>query len=135
MTLKIVMPPSALNSQYAGSNVTGDKGLIAIDEVGNKVRFYDPRTIAEIAVLDAPEKTVHELTFSSDRRFAFAPLYGDGIEARDEIDVRPSEPSMIRSDSRPAPMPRGSHGSARESIRRGTLPTWPRPWSAFLLRL
>jgi YVTN family beta-propeller protein len=73
------MPPSALNTQYAGSNVTGDKGLIAIDKVGNKVRFYDPHTIAEIAVLDAPEKTVHELTFSADRKHAFAPLYGDGI--------------------------------------------------------
>lgn len=73
------MPAPALNTQYAGSNVTGDKGLIAIDKVANKVRFYDPWTIAEITVLDAPEKTVHELTFSSDRKYAFAPLYGDGI--------------------------------------------------------
>jgi YVTN family beta-propeller protein len=69
----------APNAQYAGSNITGDKGLIAIDKVGNKVRFYDPRTLAEIKVLTAPEPCVHELTFSSDRRFAFVPLYGDGI--------------------------------------------------------
>lgn len=69
----------ALNTQYAGHNITGDKGLIAIDKVGNKVRFYDPRTIGELKVLDSPEKTVHELTFSSDRKYAFAPLYGDGI--------------------------------------------------------
>jgi len=68
-----------LNTQYAGHNITGDKGLIAIDKVGNKVRFYDPRTIKELKVLDSPEKTVHELTFSSDRKYAFAPLYGDGI--------------------------------------------------------
>ena len=67
------------NTQYAGSNVTGDKGLIAIDKVGNKVRFYDPRSLREIKALDAPEKTVHELTFSADRKYAFAPLYGDGI--------------------------------------------------------
>ena len=67
------------NSQYAGSNITGDKGLIAIDKVGNKVRFYDPRTLKEIKSLDGPEPCVHELTFSSDRKFAFAPLYGDGI--------------------------------------------------------
>lgn len=68
-----------LNTQYAGSNITGTTGLIAIDKVGNKVRFYDPRTLGEIKVLDAPEKTVHELTFSSDRKFAYAPLYGAGI--------------------------------------------------------
>jgi len=70
---------SASNTQYAGSNVTGDKGLIAIDKVGNKVRFYDPRTLKEIKALDGPEPCVHELTFSSDRKYAFAPLYGDGI--------------------------------------------------------
>jgi YVTN family beta-propeller protein len=68
-----------LNTQYAGSNVTGDKGLIAIDKVGNKVRFYDPRTLNEIKALDGPEPCVHELTFSSDRKYAFVPLYGDGI--------------------------------------------------------
>ena len=69
----------ALNTQYAGSNVTGDRGLIAIDKVGNQVRFYDPRTLKEVKAFAGPEPTVHELTFSSDRRFAFAPLYGDGI--------------------------------------------------------
>jgi DNA-binding beta-propeller fold protein YncE len=68
-----------LNTQYAGSNITGDTGLIAIDKIGNKVRFYDPRDLREIKALDAPEKTVHELTFSADRKYAFAPLYGDGI--------------------------------------------------------
>jgi YVTN family beta-propeller protein len=74
-----IMLAPALNTQYAGSNVTGDKGLIAIDKVGNKVRFYDPRTLREIKAIESPEKTIHELTFSADRKFAFAPLYGDGI--------------------------------------------------------
>jgi len=69
----------ALNAQYAGSNITGESGLIAIDKVANKVRFYDPRTLQEIKAIDAPQPTVHELTFSNDRRYAFAPLYGDGI--------------------------------------------------------
>jgi DNA-binding beta-propeller fold protein YncE len=74
-----VMSAPALNAQYAGHNTTGGTGLIAIDKVGNKVRFYDPRTLAEIKVVAPPEKTVHELTFSQDRRYAFTPLYGDGI--------------------------------------------------------
>jgi len=73
------VPAPALNTQYAGSNITGTSGLIAIDKVGNKVRFYDPATLQEIKVLEAPEKAVHELTFSGDRRYAFAPLYGAGI--------------------------------------------------------
>jgi len=73
-----VLAPAS-NTQYAGSNVTGDKGLIAIDKVGNKVRFYDPRTLKEIKALDGPQPCVHELTFASDRKHAFAPLYGDGI--------------------------------------------------------
>jgi DNA-binding beta-propeller fold protein YncE len=73
------VPAPTLNTQYAGSNITGSTGLIAIDKVGNKVRFYDPATLAEIKVLEAPEKSVHELTFSSDRRYAYAPLYGSGI--------------------------------------------------------
>lgn len=73
------MSAPALNAQYAGHNTTGGTGLIAIDKVGNKVRFYDPRTLDEIGVLAPPEKTVHELTLSQDRRYAFSPLYGDGI--------------------------------------------------------
>jgi YVTN family beta-propeller protein len=73
------MPAPALNAQYAGHNTTGRTGLIAIDKVGNKVRFYDPHTLDEMKVLAPPEKTVHELTVSQDRRYAFSPLYGDGI--------------------------------------------------------
>jgi DNA-binding beta-propeller fold protein YncE len=56
-----------------------DTGLIAVDKVGNKIRFYDPQTLAEMKVLDSPEPTVHELALSCDRERAFVPLYGDGI--------------------------------------------------------
>jgi len=64
---------------YAGSNVTGSRGLIAVDKVGNKIRFYDPQTVREIAAFDAPEPCAHELAISHDHRRAFVPLYGDGI--------------------------------------------------------
>jgi len=56
-----------------------DTGLIAVDKVANKIRFYDPQTLAEMKVLDSPESTVHELALSCDRNMAFVPLYGDGI--------------------------------------------------------
>jgi hypothetical protein len=56
-----------------------DTGLIAVDKVANKIRFYDPQTLAELKVLESPEPTVHELALSCDRQWAFVPLYGDGI--------------------------------------------------------
>jgi DNA-binding beta-propeller fold protein YncE len=56
-----------------------DRGLIAVDKVANKIRFYDPRTLREIKVIDSPEPTVHELALACDRNRAFVPLYGDGI--------------------------------------------------------
>ena len=64
---------------YTGSNTTGTAGLIAIDKVGNKIRFYDPHTIREIGHFDAPEPCAHELAISHDHKTAFVPLYGDGI--------------------------------------------------------
>jgi DNA-binding beta-propeller fold protein YncE len=56
-----------------------DTGLIAVDKVANKIRFYDPQSLAETAAFDSPESTVHELALSTDRKWAFVPLYGDGI--------------------------------------------------------
>jgi YVTN family beta-propeller protein len=64
---------------YTGSNVTGTDGLIAVDKVGNRIRFYDPQTLREISHFDAPEPCAHELAISHDRQTAFVPLYGDGI--------------------------------------------------------
>ncbi len=62
-----------------GSNTTGSRGIVAIDKVANKIRFYDPATIREIKVIEVPEPCVHELAISHDHKRAFVPLYGDGI--------------------------------------------------------
>lgn len=59
--------------------MTGSHGLIAVDKVGNAIRFYDPRTLKEVKRIDAPEPCVHELAMAPDRKTAFVPLYGDGI--------------------------------------------------------
>jgi DNA-binding beta-propeller fold protein YncE len=56
-----------------------DRGLIAVDKIANKIRFYEPRTLRETKVIDSPEPTVHELALACDRKRAFVPLYGDGI--------------------------------------------------------
>jgi DNA-binding beta-propeller fold protein YncE len=64
---------------YAGSNVTGTDGLIAVDKVGNRIRFYDPQSLREISHFEAPEPAVHELAIAPDHKTAFVPLYGDGI--------------------------------------------------------
>jgi len=55
------------------------RGIIAVDKVANKIRFYDPLSLEETKVLDGPEPCVHELAVAKDRRSAYVPLYGDGI--------------------------------------------------------
>jgi DNA-binding beta-propeller fold protein YncE len=67
-----------MTTPYAGSNITGMDGLIAVDKVGNHIRFYDPETLREIKSFPAPEPAAHELAITHDRRLAFVPLYGDG---------------------------------------------------------
>ncbi len=55
------------------------RGIIAVDKVGNKIRFYAPDSLKETKVVDGPEPCVHELALAPDRKTAFVPLYGDGI--------------------------------------------------------
>jgi DNA-binding beta-propeller fold protein YncE len=68
-----------MTTPYAGSNITGTAGLIAVDKVGNHIRFYEPESLREIGSFPAPEPAAHELAIGHDRRLAFVPLYGDGI--------------------------------------------------------
>jgi len=68
-----------MTKPYAGSNITGSSGLIAVDKVANVIRFYDPGSLREIRSFAAPEPAAHELAIAHDRRLAFVPLYGDGI--------------------------------------------------------
>jgi len=57
---------------------TGTRGLIAVDKVGGKVRFYDPQTFAEAATLDV-DKLPHEVAIAPDHRSAYVSIYGPGI--------------------------------------------------------
>jgi DNA-binding beta-propeller fold protein YncE len=59
--------------------LTGRNGLIAVDKVGNRVLFLDPVSYAVELTLDGFAPKVHELLVAPDRRFAYVPIYGDGI--------------------------------------------------------
>jgi DNA-binding beta-propeller fold protein YncE len=57
-------------------------GLIAVDKMGAKVLFLDPRTYATLTVLDGFPRTVHELLVVPEAGRAYVPIFGDGIHGR-----------------------------------------------------
>jgi YVTN family beta-propeller protein len=52
--------------------------LIVIDKIGRQVRFLDPSTYQEISKLDVGVAP-HDVAISPDHRFAYIPVYGDGV--------------------------------------------------------
>jgi hypothetical protein len=79
---------------FAFNNPTGKRGLIAVDKVGGKVRFYDPSSFKEIAALDV-DKLPHEVAITPDHRTAYVSIYGPGIFGNN-----PTPAQTIRSASR-----------------------------------
>ncbi len=65
------------------NNPTGTHGLIVIDKIGRHVRFFDPSTFQEIpnTALDVGVAP-HDLAISPDHKFAYIPVYGDGVYGR-----------------------------------------------------
>jgi DNA-binding beta-propeller fold protein YncE len=60
------------------NNITGSTGLVMIDKRGNLVRFFDPATMKETGTVDIGGPP-HELAISPDHKFAYIPIYGDGV--------------------------------------------------------
>lgn len=60
------------------NNITGSRGVILIDKVGERVRFLAPGTLKEISSITVGVKP-HEVAISPDRRTAYVTIYGDGI--------------------------------------------------------
>jgi DNA-binding beta-propeller fold protein YncE len=60
-------------------NSTGVRGLIAVDKMGGKVLFLDPRSYETTLVLDNFERVPHELLAVPQTSTAYVPIYGDGI--------------------------------------------------------
>lgn len=72
MSLADVAERSA--SIWALNNPTGTRGLVAVDKLGNKIRFFDPGDFREIARIDA--RNHHELAISADHTLAYATDWG-----------------------------------------------------------
>jgi DNA-binding beta-propeller fold protein YncE len=64
--------------QYEPNHPTGNRGVIAVDKIGNQILFLDPDSLQVRQTLSGFAPNVHELAVSPDRRKAFIPIYGDG---------------------------------------------------------
>lgn len=58
------------------------RGMIAVDKIGCKILFLNPRTYETETVLDGFQKTVHELLVIPETGLAYVPIFGDGIHGR-----------------------------------------------------
>jgi YVTN family beta-propeller protein len=56
--------------------------MIAVDKMGTKVLFLNPRTYETEVVIDGFPRTVHELLVVPETGFAYVPIFGDGIHGR-----------------------------------------------------
>jgi YVTN family beta-propeller protein len=63
------------------NNPTGTHGLLVIDKIGRHVRFFDPSNFQEISSLEVGVAP-HDLAISPDHKFAYVPVYGDGVYSR-----------------------------------------------------
>jgi DNA-binding beta-propeller fold protein YncE len=60
------------------NNITGTQGLIMVDKLGSRVRFFTPDTYKELSSIDVGTKP-HEIAISPDRKTAYVTVYGDGV--------------------------------------------------------
>src|SRR5499427_6518764 len=61
---------------------TNSHGMIAVDKIGTKVLFLNPRSYETELVIDGFPRTVHELLVVPETGFAYVPIFGDGIHGR-----------------------------------------------------
>jgi YVTN family beta-propeller protein len=64
------------------ANANGAHGMIAVDKMGTKVLFLDPKSYATEVVLEDFPRTVHELLIVPETSLAYVPIFGDGIHGR-----------------------------------------------------
>src|SRR5471032_2193556 len=63
-----------------GSNSV--RGMIAVDKIGCKILFLNPKTYETETVIDGFQRTVHELLVILETGLAYVPIFGDGIHGR-----------------------------------------------------
>ena len=64
------------------SDPNGARGMIAVDKIGCKILFLNPRTYATETALKGFQRTVHELLVIPETGRAYVPIFGDGIHGR-----------------------------------------------------
>jgi YVTN family beta-propeller protein len=62
--------------------INAENGMIAVDKIGAKVLFLNPKTFATEVVIDGFLRTVHELLVVPETGRAYVPIFGDGIHGR-----------------------------------------------------
>src|SRR5690348_14000135 len=58
------------------------RGMIAVDKIGTKILFLNPKTYETETVIDGFQRTVHELLVVPETGLAYVPIFGDGIHGR-----------------------------------------------------
>jgi DNA-binding beta-propeller fold protein YncE len=58
------------------------RGMIAVDKIGCKILFLNPKTYETETVIDGFQRTVHELLVIPETGRAYVPIFGDGIHGR-----------------------------------------------------
>ena len=58
------------------------RGMIAVDKIGCKILFLNPKTFETETVLEGFQRTVHELLVIPQTGLAYVPIFGDGIHGR-----------------------------------------------------
>jgi len=62
--------------------MANERGMIAVDKIGCKILFINPKTYDTEAVIEGFQRTVHELLVIPDAGRAYVPIFGDGIHGR-----------------------------------------------------
>jgi DNA-binding beta-propeller fold protein YncE len=70
-------PAASLNQ----NSPTGSAGLMMIDKIGRQVRFFDAAGLKEISSIQVGVAP-HDFAISPDHKYAYIPVYGDGIYGR-----------------------------------------------------
>jgi DNA-binding beta-propeller fold protein YncE len=64
------------------SNSGDVRGMIAVDKIGCKILFINPKTYETETVIEGFQRTVHELLVIPETGRAYVPIFGDGIHGR-----------------------------------------------------
>src|SRR5215471_1719032 len=80
-TLLLALAGSGLAASLNQNSPTGASGLLLIDKMGRQVKFLDPSTFKEISSVEVGVAP-HDFAISPDHKFAYIPVYGDGIYGR-----------------------------------------------------